>query len=110
MGDLGTGRVGETGNRRQGETEMGRNNGATFRAYVMDIEQFRNTVRARRVEWRKHVLQRLAERRIRQGDVLDYGISNDIVFDLKIFDKTQLNETYSIMPFIQNVKKSGVFI
>jgi len=42
--------------------------------------------------------------------VLDYGIEHDIVFDVKIFSMIELNDTYSIMPFIQNVKKTGVFV
>lgn len=43
---------------------------------MMDLTMLRSAVRAGRFEWRKHALVRLAERNIRQSDileVLDFG-------------------------------------
>ena len=36
----------------------------------LDRGQLQETIRARRIEWRKHVLQRMAERNISQAAVL----------------------------------------
>ena len=36
----------------------------------MDLDRLRSAIREGRLEWRKHALVRIAERRIRQSDIL----------------------------------------
>ncbi len=47
----------------------------------LDLATLRKTVREGRIEWRKHALQRLAERGIAQRDVLDVLQSGERIED-----------------------------
>lgn len=47
----------------------------------LDLELLRQVVRERRVEWRKHVLQKLAERRLAQSAVLDVLMTGERIRD-----------------------------
>ncbi len=42
-----------------------------------NLESFRASLYAGRIEWRKHILQRVAESNIIQKDVLDVLLSGD---------------------------------
>ena len=44
---------------------------------TLDLKAMREAVLERRIEWRKHVLQKLAERNIAQSDVLDVMVSGE---------------------------------
>jgi len=45
----------------------------------IDLPRFRETVRQARIEWRRHVLERLAERSIAQSVVLDVLSSGQMI-------------------------------
>ncbi len=45
----------------------------------MDLEKFRTAIKQGRIEWRKHVLQRIAERGIIQKDILDVLLDGTII-------------------------------
>ncbi len=45
----------------------------------LDITALRDAVKRKRIEWRKHTLQRLAERRIRQDEALDVLLSGQCI-------------------------------
>jgi len=47
----------------------------------LNIEQCRSAITVGRFEWRRHALQRLAERGIRQAIVLDALHSGDVIED-----------------------------
>ena len=47
----------------------------------LDLESLRQAVREGRVEWRKHVLQKLAERGLAQADVLAVLLAGEKVRD-----------------------------
>lgn len=47
----------------------------------MDIETMRRAVRAAQIEWRKHVLQKLAERGLAQSEVLEVLLSGEKIRD-----------------------------
>ena len=47
----------------------------------LDLEALRQAVRERRVEWRKHVLQKLAERGLAQSAVLDVLLTGERIRD-----------------------------
>lgn len=47
----------------------------------MDIEKFRKAIEEGRIEWRKHVLQRLAERTILQHDLIKVLLSGKVIED-----------------------------
>ena len=47
----------------------------------LDLGQLQEVIRARSVEWRKHVLQRMAERNISQASVLDVLLTGERVRD-----------------------------
>ena len=44
---------------------------------ALDVEVLRRALRASKIEWRKHVLQRLAERGMAQEDVLNVLLSGE---------------------------------
>jgi hypothetical protein len=48
---------------------------------LLDLETLREAVRAGRVEWRKHVLQKLAERGIAQQAVLNVLLQGERIRD-----------------------------
>ena len=48
---------------------------------ILDPEIFRQAIRERRLEWRKHVLQKLAERGISRADVLDVLLTGERLRD-----------------------------
>lgn len=45
----------------------------------MNLEKLRIAINRGRIEWRKHVLQRLAERGIKQKDILDVLLTGTII-------------------------------
>ena len=47
----------------------------------LDLEILRKAVRAGRIEWRKHVLQKLAERGLAQSAVLDVLLTGERIRD-----------------------------
>ena len=47
----------------------------------LDLGQLQESIRARRIEWRKHVLQRMAERNISQAAVLDVLLAGEKIRD-----------------------------
>lgn len=40
-------------------------------------------------------------------NVIDYGIDNDIVFDVQFYSSKEYNEIYKYMPFVLSVKETG---
>ena len=48
---------------------------------ALDLELLRQAVREHRVEWRKHVLQKLAERGLAQDAVLDVLLTGERIRD-----------------------------
>ena len=46
-----------------------------------DVESLRRAIRDNRVEWRKHVLQKLAERGLAQSAVLDVLLTGERIRD-----------------------------
>ena len=47
----------------------------------LNLDKFREALRAGNVEWRKHVLQRLAERSISQAAILDMLLTGEKIRD-----------------------------
>ena len=47
----------------------------------LDLGKLQEAIRARSIEWRKHVLQRMAERNISQASVLDVLLTGERVRD-----------------------------
>lgn len=48
---------------------------------LMDLDRVRTALRAGRFEWRRHVLVRLAQRDIRQTDVLEVLDAGEVIED-----------------------------
>ena len=47
----------------------------------LDLARLRTAIRARRVEWRRHVLERLAERQIGRSEVLQVLLAGERIED-----------------------------
>ena len=45
-----------------------------------------------------------------KNKIYDFGIENDLVFDPKIFSYDEFENQLSFLPFIQNVKATGIAI
>ena len=45
----------------------------------IDLDKFRQSILGGRIEWRKHTLQRLAERMIKQGEALKVLLSGECI-------------------------------
>lgn len=50
------------------------------------------------------------EQRQIKNQIYDFGIENDLVFDPKIFSYDEFENQLSFLPFIQNVKATGIDI
>jgi len=50
------------------------------------------------------------EQRKIKNAVYDYGIENDLVFDPKIFSNNEFENKLSFLPFVQNVKATGIVV
>ena len=50
------------------------------------------------------------EQRQIKNQIYDFGIENDLVFDPKIFSYDEFENQLSFLPFIQNVKATGIAI
>ena len=46
---------------------------------TFDFDKFRKSILSGRIEWRKHTLQRLAERMIKQDEALDVLLSGECI-------------------------------
>jgi len=50
------------------------------------------------------------EQRKIKNSVYEYGIENDLVFDPKIFSYYEFENKFSFLPFVQNVKATGIVV
>ena len=48
---------------------------------ALDLQSLRESVREQRVEWRKHVLQKIAERGLAQSSVLEVLLAGECIRD-----------------------------
>ena len=47
----------------------------------MDIERFHGALAKGKIEWRRHVLERIAERGLRQGQIIEVRLRSEKIED-----------------------------